>query len=384
MGPLDGMSGMDGMSGADGMSGPVGMARKGSAGPAINTPLVAEALIRTRDGIVGTWQSPAALASPDVGLPENLMRWSPDMRAIVLEGEMLSRLAYSHDPSGSVFLWHVKADFNQSSAAQAWPMPPTVSYLPLVALTRPDKVVFNKQVALVHGYADLRPDRATEILAQLGDPFAFFGSVANLHALRTPWTLALLQLALRLSHLAAQRAKHMLACLRPSDLSPQIQPIIQVPGHSALPSGHSTEAFICATVLYQLMKSCNRADAGVGAQFMRLAARIAVNRTVAGVHFPVDSVAGAVLGLTLGKYLVARASKGKEYQAWRFDGASYPGQQDFDWKLHYDLTTEAQTPIESYVVQLPVQSDSGLGSPILNWLWEKARSELGGDPPQNS
>ncbi len=35
-------------------------------------------------------------------------------------------------------------------------------------------------------------------------------------------------------------------------------------------------------------------------QLLRQAARVAVNRQVAGVHFPVDSAAGALLGLTLG------------------------------------------------------------------------------------
>src|SRR3546814_18772370 len=49
-------------------------------------------------------------------------------------------------------------------------------------------------------------------------------------------------------------------------------------------------------------------DPAWGEQLMRLAARIAINRTVAGLHFPVDSAAGALLGLTLGRYLAARCA----------------------------------------------------------------------------
>ena len=40
----------------------------------------------------------------------------------------------------------------------------------------------------------------------------------------------------------------------------------------------------------------------------RLAARISVNRVIAGVHFPIDLAAGLVLGLTVGRYFVALAT----------------------------------------------------------------------------
>ncbi|MFD2815804.1 hypothetical protein ACFSYD_17800 [Paracoccus aerius] len=38
-----------------------------------------------------------------------------------------------------------------------------------------------------------------------------------------------------------------------------------------------------------------------------MAARIAVNRTVAGLHYPCDSAAGAVLGIAVARWVLARA-----------------------------------------------------------------------------
>jgi hypothetical protein len=58
-------------------------------------------------------------------------------------------------------------------------------------------------------------------------------------------------------------------------------------------------------------------------QHYRLAARIAINRTVAGLHYPIDSAAGAVLGTTLGDYLVARCAGKVETPFRRFNGAKY-------------------------------------------------------------
>ena len=198
----------------------------------------------------------------------------------------------------------------------------------------PDLPKLKAQLDFVASYADLREDRASEILAQLGPQYAFWSSIVPLHPTRTKWTLELLDTALRLANYVEMRFKHALACPRPVLLSPQIQPIILTPGHGSLPSGHSTEAHMVASVLWKLCQTVvNSVGTGVSAndwciQLMRQAARIAVNRTVAGVHFPIDSAAGQLLGLTLGDFFIARATGG-QYNPWTFDGPNYPSQQDF-------------------------------------------------------
>ena len=141
----------------------------------------------------------------------------------------------------------------------AGPPAPSLAYHALVDMTRPDENVFKQQLEFVDRYADLRADRASEILTQLAGGIAFFGLIAFLHPDRTPKTFELLDAAVRLAIHVEMRFKHVLACRRPHEFSPQIQPMILTPSHSAYPSGHSTESFTAAVVLWMLLRDSGTA-----------------------------------------------------------------------------------------------------------------------------
>ena len=73
---------------------------------------------------------------------------------------------------------------------------------------------------------------------------------------------------------------------------------------------------------------------------MRIAERIATNRTVAGVHFPVDSVAGMVLAQTLSDFFVARFTHGS-LRSRTFDGRGF--EDDFVYGKCSSEATRART-----------------------------------------
>ena len=155
--------------------------------------------------------------------------------------------------------------------------------------------------------------------------------------------------------------------------------MILTPAHGALPSGHATEAFMQGLVLLRLMQSSGNtayAQPIWAIQLMQLAARIAINRQVAGVHTPVESAAGATLGLALGQYLVDRCDGSvTTYRAWLFDGNDYPAREDFDWSKFYDVEAAKQSGTD-YVREL-ADAAPQLGAPsaVLTWLWRKAAAE---------
>jgi undecaprenyl-diphosphatase len=80
------------------------------------------------------------------------------------------------------------------------------------------------------------------------------------------------------------------------------KPLVANPHDSSFPSGHSATSFACATVLTALAPR-------LAPVWVALAAAVAFSRVYVGVHYPLDVIAGAGLGVLVGAawLLLARA-----------------------------------------------------------------------------
>jgi hypothetical protein len=162
--------------------------------------------------------------------------------------------------------------------------------------------------------------------------------------------------------------------------------MIQTPGHGSLPAGHAVESFMFATVLAELAagleKQLYTSSRPLREQLMKMAARISVNRVVAGVHFPVDLAAGMVLGSQLGRCFVALTKESSGwFRPWTFN-ANFYGTEDFRWSDMLGALDGGQEPFSPEHGQ-----DAFLtgGNPFLlptlpansplRWLWKRATEE---------
>lgn len=216
-----------------------------------------------------------------------------------------------------------------------------------------------------------REDRLPEILAQAANIMPFFYNLTGLDPQRAPITANLLQMAQQWATPLIMALKNQLGCLRPFQVSSRIVPVIDTPAHGSLPSGHAAIASLVAALLRNLLFDDDLAPSKNGLthpkvlQIDRLARRIAHNRVVAGVHFPVDSRAGYGLGLQLGAHLVGLASgSGKQ-----------PGRYDPLLDLEVDAALkEGSTPAVPGSVS-HVSGSVAVSQP-LQTIWDAARNEL--------
>lgn len=258
----------------------------------------------------------------------------------------------------------------------------------LLELVAPTRSQFIQQLDLVQSFGDLRLERLNEIVSQVVPQTAYWSSIAGVGPDSHRYTWELLGVGLRCAMMVVMRFKHLLECPRPGEYSSLIQPVVLTPGYTAYPSGHATEGYFAATMLSDLALGAAAAspaasgglakwtnDSGSGpallggmhdglrSQLNRLAYRVAENRVVAGLHFPIDSMAGQALGTNLARLFRARATDGQAR-----DGGT------FDFNVSADLTSRQPVLDDAIPSQGHDVVKVGTGA-ILAQLWESARDE---------
>jgi undecaprenyl-diphosphatase len=87
--------------------------------------------------------------------------------------------------------------------------------------------------------------------------------------------------------------KELFGRARPPVAEPELGSVVALPENASFPSGHSATAFAAATAIAILSPRMRPYALG-------LAAAIALSRVYLRVHFPIDVIAGALLGAGLG------------------------------------------------------------------------------------
>ncbi|MEH6775150.1 MAG: phosphatase PAP2 family protein, partial [Cereibacter changlensis] len=257
-------------------------------------------LLTTREGILPYWEGrPDLLRRPPAATElSRLKRLAKIPREVVID----DRLFHRFRPEANKL---VCADLLRKDGQTD-----------LVVLKRPGDDFFAGQLQAMNAFADLRDDRLDEIMVQQEDITSFFASVLGLESGRSAWIFELMEAVVRLCGYVEFPLKFHFDVPRPAHFCTRTMPVIETPGHGSWPSGHATEAFALATVLAGLlhrqvdapgtfsMQVASGPCASPAHVLKRVAMRIADNRVVAGVHYPFDSVAGAVLGTAIGEALV--------------------------------------------------------------------------------
>jgi undecaprenyl-diphosphatase len=144
-----------------------------------------------------------------------------------------------------------------------------------------------------------------------GVAFVAIGAIGDVRCRRPlPAATLIAAVSVGIGSLVVSMLKESIDRPRPEHADPSIDAAVATPGSPSFPSGHTATAFAAAAV--------------VGAFYPRLrwplyslAALVGLSRIYLGVHFTLDVVAGAILGLAIGLGLVCAGGRCHCLLRWR-------------------------------------------------------------------
>jgi undecaprenyl-diphosphatase len=139
-------------------------------------------------------------------------------------------------------------------------------------------------------------------LTRIGTDGLVFLAIGLVLALlwRRPWFLLVLVAADLVAIGLSLGLRQLIGRDRPPLVYPEPKPLVGVPHSGAFPSGHATTAFACATVIAWTWPR-------LAVPTFVLAAAIAWSRVYVGVHWPLDVLGGAALGILIATALLKLA-----------------------------------------------------------------------------
>ena len=137
------------------------------------------------------------------------------------------------------------------------------------------------------------------MISRIGNAGAIWFIFAFCLALRrqTRYFAFMMFFALALAHIISQILKPIIGRPRPFVAFPGTPLLIHTPGGYSCPSGHSASSFAAATVLCIF-------DRRLGLAVYLLALMIAFSRIFVFVHYPSDTLVGALLGVLCAMFIL--------------------------------------------------------------------------------
>ena len=121
-------------------------------------------------------------------------------------------------------------------------------------------------------------------------------------------TVALTVIAVAVADWSAAALKAVVDRQRPSLRYAEPEPLVKTAHDASFPSGHAATSFAAATIL-------TFAFPRLGPLLFVLASAVAFSRVYVGVHYPLDILAGAVLGVLVGLAVRALAIRARRLRA---------------------------------------------------------------------
>jgi hypothetical protein len=146
-----------------------------------------------------------------------------------------------------------------------------------------------EQLRRVIEVSDEREERFLEIVDQNDGEgvIKYFLGMLMIDAAHDPATYQLIRVARRVGEVVGMCLKEEYHEARPSQVCPVIVPLLGPPVTPSFPAGHALQSHLIARCLREAKRLPHQPD-----MLDKLARRIAQNRVIAGLHYPLDNEAG--------------------------------------------------------------------------------------------